>query len=412
MKKYLKLFAAFVFLIAAVTFAPAASKAASLTGLLTAPVDLKQTGADTNSVTFSWAAVINADDYCYSYSDGINWSIPKRVGGYRPEETIYNLSAGKTYYVKVYAMDENDNLGPESAALEVVTAPEKAGMAPVNLISKDATSINLSWNPASGATSYIIRDAFYKRYNYNIETPTTSASITGLAPSTYYSIDIIPVRTSSTGYKAMSEYVHEYISTENQITPPAKLPTANFAVSAPSSSSKTVTFIANDPSGKANGYEVEVRKMNGKLVRAITSTTTYSSAVNVSKNTPYKYRVRLFTSSGANKMFGEWSGYRYFWLHKISGKKHYNTASRYAKIKLSWSKVSGAKGYDVSIATSKNGKYKKVKSLGKKAKKITISKYGKKRLSRYKTYYIKVKAKVKDGKKTVNNDTQIVNYNY
>ena len=64
------------------------------------------------------------------------------------------------------------------------------------------------------------------------------------------------------------------------------------------------------------------------------------------------------------------------------------------------------------MATSKDGKYKTVKNLSKKAKSVTLTKYGKKKLNKYKTYYIKVVAKIKDGKKTVSNDAQMLNYNY
>ena len=51
-------------------------------------------------------------------------------------------------------------------------------------------------------------------------------------------------------------------------------------------------------------------------------------------------------------------------------------------------------------------------SLSKKAKSVTLTKFGKKRLNKYKTYYIKVVAKIKVGKKTVSNDAQLINYNY
>ena len=64
------------------------------------------------------------------------------------------------------------------------------------------------------------------------------------------------------------------------------------------------------------------------------------------------------------------------------------------------------------MSSAKDGKYKKVKTLGKKAKGVTLTKFGKKKLNKYKTYYIKVTAKIKVGKKTVANDAQIVNYNY
>lgn len=76
---------------------------------------------------------------------------------------------------------------------------------------------------------------------------------------------------------------------------------------------------------------------------------------------------------------------------------------------MKWSKVAGATSYTVSMSASANGKYKKVKTLGKNAKSIKITKFGKSKLSRYKTYYLKVTANVKSGKKTLKNDAQTYN---
>lgn len=61
-------------------------------------------------------------------------------------------------------------------------------------------------------------------------------------------------------------------------------------------------------------------------------------------------------------------------------------------IQLQWTKVSGAKGYEVYISDRKDGKYKKVKTLSKTTYKHTG-------LSCSKTYYFKVRAyKTKSGK--------------
>lgn len=62
--------------------------------------------------------------------------------------------------------------------------------------------------------------------------------------------------------------------------------------------------------------------------------------------------------------------------------------------KLSWSKVSGAKGYEIYRATSRSGTYKKVATTGKTS-------YQDKGLSSKHTYYYKVRAYKKDSKNTV-----------
>ena len=66
------------------------------------------------------------------------------------------------------------------------------------------------------------------------------------------------------------------------------------------------------------------------------------------------------------------------------------------KIKVSWNKISGSTGYEVYRATSKSGKYSKIKTVTKGS---TLS-YTNIKLSKGKTYYYKVKAyKTVDGKK-------------
>lgn len=422
MRNYVKAIVTFVFLMAAVAFVPNVADAA-----VGVPGNLRQTGADTNSVKFTWDAVPNADDYQTSWStDGMSWSDWDNVY-WSAEERISSLTAGSTYYVKVRAVEDGatwsdpDIYGQESAVFEVVTAPDAGTMKPVQVISTLDTSISLSWNAAYGATSYELKNGYANDALF-LTTAVPSATVTGLAPGTWYGIDIYPIRTSASGYKAYSGYVHNYLQTSGQslsttntgtVTAPATPSTANFRTYNASSSSFTLSFQAQDPNRKSNGYEVEVRKIKGnKVVSTIDSTSTYSRSIKVSKNTPYKYRVRFYAISNGTKLYSGWSGYRYFCIQKVTGKKHYRLNSKWATITLNWGKVTGASGYTVYMSTSRDGKYKKVKSLGKNAKSVKLSKFGKGKLNKSKTYYIKVVAKVKDGKKTIKNDTQLINYNY
>ncbi len=279
-----------------------------------------------------------------------------------------------------------------------------------------------SWTPATGATSYDITSR-YDNIVPNLSVTTTSATVGNLAPATWYGFNVVACRTSSSGFKASDSYTTvTYTQTAGTslptgntgtvLTAPATPSTSNFGVYTGSAPAGTITFQASDPNRTANGYELEVRNLKGKLIKTISCSSTYSASTKFRKNTPYKYRVRLYATNGVTKMYSGWSGYRYFWISNVTGKKHYSLRSSNAKIKLKWAKVSGTKGYNVLMSTSRDGKYKKVKSLSKKAKSVTLTKFGKKRLNKYKTYYIKVVAKIKVGKKTVSNDAQLINYNY
>lgn len=424
MKKLCKVFAAFAFAAAAMVMVPNAADAAGV------PSNLKQTSGTETSVSFKWDAVVNADEYYVSWSaDGITWSDGQKTYG-GPDKSIYNLSAGKSYYVKVCSVDENDTWSESddifsewSAPFEVVTAPDEAEIKPVNFTSILSNSITASWSPATGATAYVI-------YNDDMvlgRSTETTCTVGGLVASTWYDYNIYPVRVSASGYEARYSCIHNYKRTAKDnslinpgvstttpsvvVTAPGTASVLNFTVASASGTSGVASFTATDPQGKAAGYEVEVFKVKGgKKVKTISSATGVSTSVSLPKNTPLKYRIRYYTISNGQKLYGGYSGFKYFLLHKITGKRQYSLMGSACKIKMKWSKVKGAKGYTVYISERSDRGFKKVKSLGKNKKSITIKKIGKKKLSKYTRYYVKVVAKVKSGKKVLKNDAQSIQH--
>ena len=82
------------------------------------------------------------------------------------------------------------------------------------------------------------------------------------------------------------------------------------------------------------------------------------------------------------------------------------TKSSSTSAKVSWSSISGASGYEVYQATSKNGKYKKVATT-----KANSKSYKLKSLKKGKKYYIKVRTfRMVDGKKVYSSYSTIVAY--
>ncbi len=80
-------------------------------------------------------------------------------------------------------------------------------------------------------------------------------------------------------------------------------------------------------------------------------------------------------------------------------------ASDAKNVKLTWSKVKGANGYEIYRSTGKNGKYKKVKAISKAG--TTSYKNGK--LKKSTTYYYKIRAYRKvDGKKVYGDYSSVV----
>lgn len=419
MKNFVKAIVTFAFLMVATAFLPITSQAASLS----TPTNITQTNASKTSVSLRWDSIPNADFYSVVYSNdgGMTWSTEYATKDSTPSGKLSNLTAGKSYLFKVCSVEieyigniETYNCSDWSLPFEAVTAPDITGIAAPQAVSATSDSITFSWTPVPGATSYQIIQEYNSSLYIHADIAETTYTISNLPSNSTYKIRIYPVRKSASGYVASDSYIFNSFTTEKWIPATPKTPTtSNFNLAyVPSSKSgdTTVGFCVSDSSVTFSGYEVEVSKVKGgKKVKTISSTSTYSAKVSLKKNTPYKYRIRYFVSTKDGvKVYGKYSGYRYFCLHKMKGTRYYSPTSAACRLKLKWEKVSGASGYTVYISKKKGKGYKKVKSLGKKARSINITKIGKQRLKKNQKYYVKVVAKIKNGKKTVKNDAQAI----
>ena len=374
---------------------------------LATPTGVHQTDADKNNVKIVWNAVPNADTYLWSWSaDGVSgWSEGKYDYSVKPETIISQLSAGKTYYVRIKAADtsdyENIQLSDWSQPIQVATAPDAAQMGALTVADVSATSLTITWTPCPGATSYNVYDGTTKTLLGTVTNTTYVRN--SLAPGNSYSIQVVPVRTTEAGYAAFDSYriLSNVYTKPNK---PVKPSTANFGLSSIYYNNNAAYFGATDPSKSANGYEIEVYTMKGN--KKVFTATRSSNRFAVKRNTAYKYRCRFYATYGNEKIYGDWSGYRYFVYQTVNGKKYSN------RIKMSWKKVANAKNYTVSISTKEKGGYKKVKTLSSKSTSLTIRKCGKSKIKKNKTYYVKVVANLKDGKKSVKSDTYYVGKAY
>ena len=104
-------------------------------------------------------------------------------------------------------------------------------------------------------------------------------------------------------------------------------------------------------------------------------------------------KVRAYKKSGGSNIYGASSAILSTATKTTAPALTVKAGSK--KASLSWKKVSGATGYRVYMATSKNGSYKQVTTI----KKAATVKYTKTGLTKGKTYYFKVVAyKTVDGK--------------
>ncbi|MGN0654617.1 MAG: leucine-rich repeat protein [Oscillospiraceae bacterium] len=143
----------------------------------------------------------------------------------------------------------------------------------------------------------------------------------------------------------------------------------------------------------ATGYKVTLYNAKGKAVKTVDTTKTTYTFTKLSKGTTYKVRVTAYKTIDGKKVSS--SVYTQLTTATKPGTPTLKVKAGAKKASLSWNKQTGASGYVVYMATSKNGTYKKIATV-KGSTKVSCTKTG---LTKGKTYYFKVKAyKTVDGK--------------
>lgn len=165
----------------------------------------------------------------------------------------------------------------------------------------------------------------------------------------------------------------------------------NFTVSAQTKSAITLAWNKNY---NAQGYYIYQYK-NGKYVQ-IASLKPYYTSYKVSKlkaGTSYKFKICANTVIDGKTYTGKETGLTA--ATKVASTT-LKAKKKNRKIKLSWKKVNGAKGYQIYQASKKKGKYKKIKSIASGTKKKCTYK-----VKKGGTYFIKIRAYSKINKKKV-----------
>lgn len=209
------------------------------------------------------------------------------------------------------------------------------------------------------------------------------------------------------------------VSSAEEAAPPAKPLVADFGIQNFQRGKDRVVWTHKSPTSMgADGFQIEVSEVkSGKVVSAEELLDFFTARLNVL----YRYRIRYYSEvSGAlQKVYGEYSDYRYFYAPSLSGKR----SSKGFEIK--WKKAPDVKGYDCyALATKEGGVraygkmvsttfaardltkegFKKIKSLGKNTTSLRITKDGKNKLNRKKLYYYSVQPRFYVGGKRVVND--------
>lgn len=363
-----------------------------------APTGLRQTYASTSSIKVTWDAVIGSVGYnVYYSSDNVNFirtSTSEYYDTYSAEEYISGLSAGKTYYVKVCAVQKVGNSYPYSyvegvtcASIDVVTAPDTTN---AKLVQTGATtsSYTLKLTGAIGAN-------YYYAYDDNDITLATSSTntlkVTKRPAGKKEWIHVKACRKSTKGFIAEGSYEYERVGTLTK-----KASTKDFGITS-AYENINVYYFSIISSADFDGWQIQFSRPNSKKSKTFTESGTGRCRISDFINgSYYRYRVRTYLEVNGKKAYSNWSDYNTVAIpKKITAK----TSRSKRQLSLNWSAVSGASQYAVYVSDKENSGYKKVGTV--KSRSITIKKYGKKSLSKGKKYYVRIVPIAKIGNKNV-----------
>ena len=334
-----------------------------------------------NSVKVSWNAVSGASGYelYRATSQNGGYSLVKKTSSLSYTNT--GLGTGTTYYYKVRPYASGKIYGSYSAI--VSAKPMLTAVTGVSASAYNPSSVKISWGAVSGRTKYEVWRSTSPTSGFvNIKTTnSTSYKDTTCTPFQTYYYNIRVYRTVSG---------HKVYSANNSVTVNAKPILNNVTgVKAAVSSPSSVKLSWSSVTG-CSGYEIRRSTAANGTYTAIktTSSRSYTDS-NLTPNTTYYYQVVAYRMAGgkvystpcapvlAKPVFG-------------SVTNAAAVRSSASKIKLTWSAVSGRKGYIIYRSTNPDSGFVKIKST-------TSTSFTDSGLTAGVTYYYKIQAYLKVG---------------
>ncbi len=255
------------------------------------------------------------------------------------------------------------------------------------------TTVTIKWNPpAQNVTKYTIKRSDGSVIG-SVGAATTSVTIENYPED--YTATVRVYYDYTSGGRTYTDYYlgYTYINTK-----PTKISKDNFGIDNIYSSSKKMDFLI------ARGNidyrtEFKIYKYSSgdyKAVKTMSDKGSYSDTFEYSQNQIYRYKVRQYyvNSTNGKTYYSDWSDYRYFDCAGIT----YKTKSTKKGLYCTFKKVSGVKDYTIYVAKSKDGTYKKTKTVKNAKTTYHLTKIGKDTMKKGKTYYVKVVPNLKKGK--------------
>ena len=336
--------------------------------VLSTDIKLKTNG--TTSQTLTWKGPSNnVDGYRVYFYNKETGKYTRAIQVTTNSATITGLTPGTEYTYLVRSFYKTQDTTVLSQYSEhAVFSTQSTKVTDIKTTARTDSTISLSWVKGTQGDAIAYRvysyDAAAKKYTRLIQTTKTKCKLTGLKKGTPYTLMIRSFYKTASGETILSEYsAFHYTGTKA-----TKAPTIYVKQNSDTYQTITWTKPANQT---VKGYRLYSYNPTTKKYTRLCDTTELSYKVTGLKaGTEYYYLVRSYYKSGNETILSNYSAL----LHcttcygKVTGLKASSVTA--SSCKLSWTKVSGATGYNVYTLDS-NGKYVLVKSV--KANSLTVS---------------------------------------
>ncbi|MBO5725757.1 MAG: Ig-like domain-containing protein, partial [Clostridia bacterium] len=284
------------------------------------PAPLPKASSSTSAIKLSWGKVSGASGY-------IIYDGAKKKLKDNKTATSYTISKRKagtsySYYVRTYKKIGSKTYYSDYVKITTTTLPANTTVS----ASSSASAIKLTWKKVTGATGYMVYNSSKTLLKDCGNTLTNT--FTGLKAGTSYTYYVRAYRTVG-GKKYYSGYTKVSMSTK-----PAA-PTVKFT------STTTTAKLSWGKVTGASGYMVY--NSSKKLLKDNKTATSYSIS-KLKAGTSYTYYVRTYRKALGKTFYSDYIKVTIATLP--AAPKITSTTSNSTEIKIVWSKVSGASGYE------------------------------------------------------------------
>lgn len=343
-----------------------------------------------DKITLKWQETAGAQGYQIYRSTKPNSGF-KKVATIKSGGTVSwsdKTGINKTYYYKIRSYRYFNEIGIFSPYSAVKKASTKVSAPQISSLSvSSCRKITVKWEKQKSVTGYWIyrktgTSGSYKLIKKLKGANTTSYTDSSISPNGSYSYKIRAYKTvRKKDYS--SSYSNEILAKTTLEKPSIR------AVSAPSPTKAKLSWKKTDG---AKGYQIyRANSSKGKYTKI--GTITRNNVVSytdtgLTPNKTYYYKVRAYTTVNKTKIYSKFSSIVNTTPRLEAPEIKSAAGISTDKIKISWKKTDGAKGYRLYRSTSRKGPYK----LAGTTTGNSCTDTG---LSRKKTYYYKVRAYVK-----------------